>query len=542
MINIAKRIMSAFIAATIIFSGSALLTRTAEASDSTAYTLSGEAHVQDYGDRSGSFADGELVIGTTHESKRLERICISLVNNTGYEGSITYQVHVQNIGWMDWVQAGQYAGTEGQSLRLEGIRIKLTGDLAKHYSVFYSVHIQNYGDNQGWVSDGALAGTTGESLRLENLHVKLEALDSVNGNESVSYRVHRQDYGWETDWKKDGDVSGTTGESKRLEAISMSLIGTKYTGGITYRTQIQDIGWESDWASDGSLSGTCGQGKRLEAIEIKLTGDIADYYDVYYRVHAQDYGWMAWACNGASSGTSRMSKRLEAIQVVLVAKGSPAPSVIEGIASDCSEAYHEGSAYVFPALYVSRFQSIHQDDIAAINSAVGSGHRDYLYSDVTSSTEHDSTQTMSDADWNACAKFASENFDASWSTGEKVLYTLYWIHYNVTYGSGSMDYAVSVFQNRRGRCAQYNGAICEMMCYLGVNNVRLVNGYRSKSATSLSGKFSHYWCELSINGVNYVVECGNTSNDSGDYVWYYFVEPYGVNNAKKYVKCGLVMR
>ena len=117
-------------------------------------------------------------------------------------------------------------------------------------------------------------------------------------------------------------------------------------------------------------------------------------------------------------GNSRMSKRLEAIQVVLVAKEVPHRQLLKE-SQAIAQNHHEGSAYVFPALYVSRFQSIHQDDIAAINSAVGSGHRDYLYSDVTSSTEHDSTQTMSDADWNACAKFASENFDASWSPAKR---------------------------------------------------------------------------------------------------------------------------
>ena len=40
-----------------------------------------------------------------------------------------YRVHVQNIGWMNWVDAGQVAGTTGQGLRLEGIEIRLLESL-----------------------------------------------------------------------------------------------------------------------------------------------------------------------------------------------------------------------------------------------------------------------------------------------------------------------------------------------------------------------------------------------------------------------------
>ena len=57
-------------------------------------------------------------------------------------------MHVQNIGWMNWVNAGETAGTSHQSLRLEGLRMRLTGELANHYTIMYHVHIQDYGDAQ----------------------------------------------------------------------------------------------------------------------------------------------------------------------------------------------------------------------------------------------------------------------------------------------------------------------------------------------------------------------------------------------------------
>ena len=288
------------------------------------YLLSGVAHVQDYGDTSATFDGTTLKLGTTGQSKRVEAITIYFDNNTGYSGTLQYRVHVQDIGWMDWVDAGQMAGTSGLAKRLEGIEMRLTGDLANYYSVQYSVHIQDYGDSQGWVCDGALAGTTGESKRLEEVRVKLVPRSSSNTT-SVKYRVHVQDYGWESSWATDGAMSGTSGQSKRLEGIEIFLSGAQYSGGITYRTHIQDIGWETEWKSNGEMSGTQGQAKRLEAIEIMLTGDMANYYDVYYRVHAEDYGWLGWAKNGQSAGTAGFGKRLEAIEIVLVPKGGKAP-------------------------------------------------------------------------------------------------------------------------------------------------------------------------------------------------------------------------
>lgn len=286
----------------------------------------GMAHIQDIGDTTVSVDPdtGILTIGTTGQGKRLEAITIYFENTTGYEGTMMYRVHVQDIGWMDWVEAGNPAGTTGQSKRIEAIEIKLTGELADYYSVEYCVHIQDYGDMQGWVKDGALAGTTGESKRIEQINIRVVPM---GGEEemSVKYRVHIQDIGWESSYASDGAMSGTSGQSKRLEGIEIFLSGTQYGGGIKYKTHIQDIGWESSWSQDGEMSGTQGQSKRLEAISIELYGEVAEYYDIYYRVHAQDIGWMGWAKNGEYAGTAGRSARLEGIQIVLVPKGSPAP-------------------------------------------------------------------------------------------------------------------------------------------------------------------------------------------------------------------------
>ena len=303
------------------------------AASACGYTMSGTAHVQDYGDTEAVFdqTEGILTLGTRGQSKRVERITVNFTNESLTDasgnlltGGLEYRVHVQDIGWMDWVSQGQSAGTAGQSKRLEGLEIVLTGDLAKYYSVQYQVHIQDYGDAQGFVRDGALAGTTGESKRLEEVKIKLVPIGSAGADMSVNYRVHRQDYGWEAAYLSDGATSGTTGQAKRLEGIEIYLQGSRYSGGIRYRTHVQDYGWQG-WCSDGEMSGTQGEAKRLEAIQIELTGDLANYYDIYYCVHAQNYGWLDWAKNGEMSGTAGKGYRLEAIQIKLVAKGGKAP-------------------------------------------------------------------------------------------------------------------------------------------------------------------------------------------------------------------------
>ncbi len=53
----------------------------------------------------------------------MEAIQIQL--DSSVNKSIRYRVHVQDIGWMDWVSNGQIAGTTGQSKRIEAIQIEI---------------------------------------------------------------------------------------------------------------------------------------------------------------------------------------------------------------------------------------------------------------------------------------------------------------------------------------------------------------------------------------------------------------------------------
>ena len=86
--------------------------------------------------------------------------------------NVSYQTHIENIGWQGWKSNGEMSGTSGQSKRLEAIRIKLTGEMEKQYDIYYRVHSQEFGW-LGWAKNGESAGTEGYSYRLEAIQIQL---------------------------------------------------------------------------------------------------------------------------------------------------------------------------------------------------------------------------------------------------------------------------------------------------------------------------------------------------------------------------------
>lgn len=289
-------------------------------------SISYQAHVQKIGWQSQK-KDSQTA-GTTGQSKRVEALCLQL-DSQAYSGKLEYRSYIQGKGWEStWKSNRQISGTTGQGRYIEAIQIRLTGQMAEYYDIYYRVHIQSYGWLD-WASDGSYAGSRGLNKRIEALQIRLVekgqsnlTTNRENVGKDVQYSTHVQRYGWQA-YLRDGQTAGTTGKSLRLEAIRCSLFGQEYSGNIMYRTHVQRYGW-MNWVTNGSLSGTTGQSKRLEAIEIKLTGELANHYDVYYRVHAQNYGWLDWARNGAPAGTAGLSYRLEGIEIQLVEKGKPA--------------------------------------------------------------------------------------------------------------------------------------------------------------------------------------------------------------------------
>lgn len=219
-------------------------------------------------------SDGALA-GTTGQSKRLEAIKISLTDELSSHYDIYYRVHAQNVGWLYWAKNGAPAGSQGLFARLEGIEIKLvpkgTGTFEQSRAfvsgttLSYQTHIQSI----GWQTskgNNQVSGTTGQEKRLEALKIST-AQTGLTG--SIVYQTHIQNIGWQSK-VSNGSISGTTGQSKRLEALNISLTGELASFyDVYYRVHVQDKGWIA-WTKNGGNAGSSGASKRLEAIQIQL--------------------------------------------------------------------------------------------------------------------------------------------------------------------------------------------------------------------------------------------------------------------------------
>ena len=236
-----------------------------------------QTHIQDRGWQNS--VSNKAISGTTGQSLRLEAIRINLTETVAQNYDVYYRVHVQDKGWLGWAKNGDSAGTQGLGLRMEAIQIKLlkkgtTFDvggqafIVPELVVSYQTHIQDVGW-QTAVKDGETSGTLGESRRLEGLKVKLANIAANNLTGGIQYQAHVQDIGWQNP-VSDNAVSGTTGQGLRLEAIRINLTGTLAQNyNIYYRVYVQDKGWLG-WAQNGASAGSQGLGLRLEAIQVKL--------------------------------------------------------------------------------------------------------------------------------------------------------------------------------------------------------------------------------------------------------------------------------
>ncbi len=284
-------------------------------------SISYQSHIQDIGWQS-IVHDGDLS-GTEHQSKRLEAIKIFLEGNI--DGSIEYSSHIQDIGWQDFVSNGTLSGTEHQSKRLEAIKIRLVGDISNYYDIYYRVHIEDFGWLD-WTKNGEAAGSQGLGKRLESIQIKLVEKNDTSIQPSgksfiikdsfLHYRVHVQDYGT-LDFVSEGEIAGTTGKSKRVEAFQIQ-IDSSLQGNVLYQSFVERSGWEDEMIESNQFSGTTGQAKAIQLIKLSLTDELAEYYDIYYRVHSSNYGWLDWAKNGEIAGVNHYS--IEAIQIKLFFK------------------------------------------------------------------------------------------------------------------------------------------------------------------------------------------------------------------------------
>lgn len=279
------------------------------------------AHLQNVGWQ-GWVSDGKIA-GTTGQNRQMEALRINLSKNG--VSMITYRAHVQHYGWLDWVQSGETAGTTGQSYRLEGVQIKLKDEYKTLYDVYYRMHLSNFGW-LGWAKNGETAGSTGIGVQAEAIEIKIVSKKTnldVGGKASytkplLSYRAHCANIGWMNN-VNEAEIAGTTGQSRQLEALVIQLDDFYGNSGVIYRAHVSNIGWQ-EWKLSNQMMGTTGQGRKIEAVEIQLTNLLTRYFDIYYRVHVSNVGWLGWAKNGETAGSTGQSLAIEAIEIKLELK------------------------------------------------------------------------------------------------------------------------------------------------------------------------------------------------------------------------------
>ena len=318
--------------------------------------------------------DGETS-GTTGQNRAVEAIKIKL-NNMPEGVTVKYQVHVKNIGWMDWVNEGEVAGTTGKALNIEAIRVELEN--TDDYSIEYRTHSQDIGWQEGWSIDGEIAGTTGKNKKVEAIEIRIipktvkgkieiesmtdpiyESTLSVQGwamanaedkvletyidGEKVESKINysqRNDlvskvigYGGIENTAKPGfniemDISDISDgkhtlqlklvdeSSNEITSIEKEITVDKNTIRLKYQAHVKNVGW-MDWVYGDDIAGTTGKNLQIEAIKIELIGNLPEGANIKYQVHVKNVGWMDWVNEGETAGTTGQNKRIEAIRIKL---------------------------------------------------------------------------------------------------------------------------------------------------------------------------------------------------------------------------------
>lgn len=242
-------------------------------------------------------------------------------------GSITYQVHVQNVGWMDTVQNGEVAGKPLSGYQVEAVRVDLEGTVSEYYDVFYRVKAAGFEDYFAWKKNGESAGSEGFGLALQDIELKLvKKQDSVEdknigfiakGDEPIVFYRSRVELNPMSGYQMENQFSGSIGQSKGLSDLDIS----------GFNMDSSSIRFSVYYDSNGWMQGISGVGVKsdkndvIRALKISLAPKYGQQYDILYRVHVQNHGWLGWTKNGVAAGSMGEGLRLEAFEVKIVKKG-----------------------------------------------------------------------------------------------------------------------------------------------------------------------------------------------------------------------------
>ena len=126
---------------------------------------------------------------------------------------LTYQTHVDKLGWGAWISEEQISNPVDQKRDIQAVKI----NFPKH-NVYYSVY---YNETEGWsqeVSNGSQAGTTGLKKSIFGIKIRLD--DSGANEFDILYRVHTFDGVW-SPWAKNGEL--LYAHEVKLNAIQIKL-------------------------------------------------------------------------------------------------------------------------------------------------------------------------------------------------------------------------------------------------------------------------------------------------------------------------------
>ena len=159
-----------------------------------------------------------------------------------------------------------------------------------------------------------------------------------------------------------------------------------------------------------------------------------------------------------------------------------------------------------------------------VNNAKLTPHDAYkLYNIKVNPPVYKATYYVTAADKKILDDFAAEHFTPDMSNYDKIEYTWDWLNKNVTYASGSLyndiisdSWVSACFVKKKGQCLQYNGALAEMLAYMGYD-VYMLEMWLNPDGTN-----QHFRAEVVIDGQAYSIEVGNNGSYAG---WLWLFRP-----------------
>ena len=169
-----------------------------------------------------------------------------------------------------------------------------------------------------------------------------------------------------------------------------------------------------------------------------------------------------------------------------------------------------------------------------VNNAKLTPHDAYnLYNIQVSPPVYKATYYVSAADKKILDEFAAEHFTPDMSNYDKIEYTWDWLNKNVTYASGNLyndiisdSWVSACFVKKKGQCLQYNGALAELLAYMGYD-VYMLEMWLSPDGTN-----QHFRAEVVIDGQAYSIEVGNNGSYAG-WLWLFRPIESSIKDLKK---------